>query len=101
MKAHMPAAHIVQPNRRAVRAACAKELEAEETDVMRRFMKLAIQAMDESGIALEKIKEASTKFTDLAGERDKDEIFWFHIDRNVIDELGFQFDRENYEEVDR
>lgn len=101
MKAHLPAVHIVQPNRHAVRAACAKELESEKNDLMRRFMKLMIQSMDESGIDVEKIKEVVLKFTDLAGERDKDEVFYSHIDRNVIDELGFQFDRENYEEMDK
>lgn len=101
MKARLPAAHIVQPNRHTVRAACAKELEIERNDLMRRFVKIMIQSMDESGIDVEKIKEVVLKFTDLSGERDEDEIFWNHIDRNVIDELGFPFDRENYEEMDK
>lgn len=101
MKAHVPAVHTVQPNRHTVRAACAKELEAEKNDLMRRFVKLMVQSMDEAGIGIEKIKETVLKFTDLADERDKDEIFWSHLDRNVIDELGFQFERENYEEMDK
>ena len=48
MKAHLPSVHIVQPNRYAVRAACAKELEAEKNDLMRRFIKIMVQSLRKS-----------------------------------------------------
>ena len=34
------------------------------------------------------------KFNELVKESSEDEIFWEHIDRQVIDRLGFDFERD-------
>ena len=32
--------------------------------------------------------------------RNQDPIFWAHIDKKVIDELGLEFEKEKYDELD-
>ena len=47
---------------------------------------------------LSRILDAVTK---MKQERDEDEVFWYHIDKVLIDHLGLLFDREDYEEMDK
>lgn len=46
------------------------------------------------GRAIARISELSAKHKD-------DEVFWAHIDRVVIDQMGIEFEREDYELMDR
>jgi hypothetical protein len=37
----------------------------------------------------------------LSDKHKDDEVFWAHIDRVVIDQMGIEFEREDYELMDR
>lgn len=44
---------------------------------------------------------AITRISELADKHKDDEVFWAHIDRVVIDQMGLGFEREDYELMDR
>ena len=37
----------------------------------------------------------------LCVKSQEDEVFWSHIDKIVIDQIGVEFERENYELMDK
>jgi hypothetical protein len=88
--------------KRKVRQEVAKEYERQGQESVRRIYKLMCAVYNElyghgkirCGRAIARIGELSNKHKD-------DEVFWAHIDRVVIDQMGIEFERENYELMDR
>lgn len=69
--------------------------------VMRRFFKLACLSLNtKHGFGLKRGLEFMDEITSLSAEHEHDEVFWYHVDRE-LEKIGYDFDRENYEEVDR
>lgn len=67
----------------------------ERDDLTRRIIKTVIFVMhNEFGFGRERNERLFKRFTQVLEESDKDEIFWEHIDREVIDYLGFPFERD-------
>lgn len=67
----------------------------ERDDLTRRIIKTVIFVMhNEFGFGRERNERLFKRFTEVLEESDKDEIFWEHIDREVIDYLGFPFERD-------
>ena len=90
MKAHIPAKKALSaPTKKAVR----EYVEEYEQDCMRRFFKLACTAIhEEFGFG----KDRLARFI-LAASRNaerKDELFWWHTDKLLIEQLGLPFERE-------
>lgn len=73
-----------------------KEVEQEkENDITRRVLKTFIYVMhNEFGYGLTRISRLFNRFTEVLENSDKDEVYWEHIDRVVIDELGLPFERD-------
>lgn len=80
-----------------------KYLQKEYEDCTRRLFKLmAVELNKKYGFG----KKRLTDLFDACGERaikerQKDEIFWEHVDRVVIDQIGLDFLKEDYNEMDR
>lgn len=94
MKAHLPpGAHLSAKERRELK---------EENDAIRRWIKLVCVVLhNEFGFGHDRIADFLGAVTKYSDERDHDEVFWSHVDSVIRDELGIDFQRENYEEVDK
>lgn len=49
---------------------------------------------NEFGYGLTRISRLFNRFTEVLENSDKDEVYWEHIDRVVIDELELPFERD-------
>lgn len=78
-----------------IRVAVNREQEKQAKAQVRRFFKLtAVVLNDEFGFGATRLTKLLIKFNELVKESSEDEIFWEHIDRQVIDRLGFDFERD-------
>lgn len=78
-----------------IRVAVNREQEKQVKAQVRRFFKLtAVVLNDEFGFGATRLTKLLIKFNELIKESSEDEIFWEHIDRQVIDRLGFDFERD-------
>lgn len=93
MKAHIPAkAALSKQSKQAVK----EYVDSYEKDCMRRFLKLSCVALHDDEIdpfGPKKLARYLKKITELA--QNDDEIFWYHVDKLLIDQLGIQFERED------
>ena len=73
-----------------------KEVEQEkEDDITRRVLKTLIYVLNtEYGYGIKRISRLFASFTKMLEESDKDEVYWEHIDRVVVDDLGLPFERD-------
>lgn len=73
-----------------------KEVEQKkENDITRRILKTLIYALNtEYGYGIKRISRLFNSFTKMLEESDKDEVYWEHIDRVVVDKLGLPFERD-------
>ena len=70
-------------------------MDSYERDTMRRFLKLSCVALhtdDKDPFGALRLKRYIKKITELS--QHDDEIFWYHVDKLLIDQLGMQFERE-------
>ena len=97
--------NVIRPlnnkTKRKVWQEVAKEYERQGQAQARRMFKLMCAVYNElyghgkirCGRAIERISELSAKHK-------YDEVCWAHIDRVVIDQMGMEFEREDYELMD-
>lgn len=79
-----------------------KELEKQRDDNVRRIFKLFCVALNQQyGFGKIRSTRLISKVAELIEQSKTDEIFWYHIDKKVIDDIGILFDREDYEEWDK
>lgn len=73
-----------------------KEVEQKkENDITRRVLKTLIYVLNtEYGYGIKRISRLFASFTKMLEESDKDEVYWEHIDRVVVDDLGLPFERD-------
>ena len=67
-----------------------------EKEIMRRFLKLSCVALhtdEKDPHGKKRLARYLKKITELA--QHDDEIFWYHVDKLLIDQLGIQFERED------
>ena len=100
MKSHIPASKRLSHSARQAVAEYNDELQAE---TFRRWLKLTAAILHDKPFKFghDRIAVFLSKINKLAETEQKDEIFWQHIDRVVIDELKLDFEPENYSEVER
>ena len=92
MKARMP---IPNRQKKRLREYAAAEIEAQGKDRTRRFFKLMCVALHELyGFGSQRLGAVIDRISTLTDEHRQDEMFWRHVDRVVIEELGMPFDRE-------
>ena len=73
-----------------------EKVEEEKTiDITRRVLKTIIYKLNtEYGYGIKRISRLFNSFTKMLEESSKDEVYWEHIDRVVIDKLGLPFERD-------
>nr|DAK78460.1 MAG TPA: hypothetical protein [Caudoviricetes sp.] len=99
MKAHIPAAKLLP---RAAKQAIREYDEELQAETFRRWVKLTVAVLhNEFKFGHDRCATFLGKISELSGTEKKDEIFWSHIDQVVIDEIGLDFEQENYSEVER
>jgi hypothetical protein len=99
MKAHIPASMRLTKREKAI----VKEYDDSiQNENFMRYVKLSIVALHEQfGFGHDRAADFLGTISRLAEEAEKDEIFWEHIDKIVIEELKLELQRENYKAVDR
>ena len=73
-----------------------EKVEEEKTiDITRRVLKTIIYKLNtEYGYGIKRITRLFNSFTKMLEESRKDEVYWEHIDRVVVDKLGLPFERD-------
>ena len=73
-----------------------EKVEEEKTiDITRRVLKTIIYTLNtEYGYGIKRISRLFNSFTKMLEESSKDEVYWEHIDRVVIEILGLPFERD-------
>ena len=73
-----------------------EKVEEEKTiDITRRVIKTIIYKLNtEYGYGIKRISRLFNSFTKMLEESNKDEVYWEHIDRVVVDKLGLPFERD-------
>ena len=73
-----------------------EKVEEEKTiDITRRVLKTIIYKLNtEYGYGIKRISRLFNSFTKMLEESSKDEVYWEHIDRIVIEKLGLPFERD-------
>lgn len=75
-----------------------EQIEKEQFCYMRKLLKIMCVALNELyGFGGKRLAPLIQKISDVCEEYQHDEIYWHHVDRIVIDEMGLEFDREKYE----
>lgn len=93
MKARMP---MPTKQKALIRQEIQKELDRQEQQRVRREYKLLCVVLHELyGFGAGRLSAVLNRLSSLSAEHDADEIFWEHIDRVVIRELGIPFEEEN------
>lgn len=78
-----------------IRTAAALAARNQSNITVRRMLKLTLVILNRIfGFGRERLAQFSTEFNELCKEAETDEVFWGHIDRIVIDELGVNMERE-------
>ena len=78
-----------------VKAMALQEREAQKMQMSRRFFKLAAVALhSQFGFGKQRIDRFFEEVEKLILTAQDDEIFWEHIDQEVIDCLGYDFERD-------
>lgn len=68
----------------------------------RRLLKIFCSTLNESeGYGKIKLGRVLDRIIKIADEHMNDEVYWYHVDKRVIDQLGIPFEREDYDIVDR
>lgn len=91
-------ARIAIPARQkaAIQEEVRRELDKQEQGRIRRQYKLMCAALHELyGFGAGRLGAVLNRLSSLSAEHDRDEIFWEHIDRVVIHELGIPFEEES------
>lgn len=67
---------------------------------MRRFFKLTCYVLNRKfGFGKQRCLKTTNGIAELAKEHERDEIFWHHIDKVIIDEMQIDFEREECVEI--
>lgn len=97
MKARIITESALPPKLKAAVQEYAKEqVDKEEKAGTRRILKLVCVALHQKfGFGKSRISGLVDEVNELALESDSDEIFWNHVDRVVIEEMGVDFKKED------
>ena len=71
-----------------------------EGDFRRYYKLLAVALNEKFGFGKKRIQEVFEAISEVGKQREHDEVFWAHVDKVVIDQIGIEFERENYDDLD-
>lgn len=100
MKARIPGKNqLSKRQKKAIEEYANEHFEKEQFDYMRKLLKIMCVALNELyGFGGKRLAPLIQKISDVCEEYEHDEIYWHHVDRIVIDEMGLEFDREEYKD---
>lgn len=76
--------------------------QAETEGLYRRFLKIMAVSLNEKyGFGKKRLIRLFDHVTALNKQREQDEVFWWHIDKVVINQLKIDFEKEPYDDLDR
>lgn len=98
MRAHIPLSGKLRKDALAeIKIEVAKEREKITEQIVRRTLKLVLFELRNSyGFGLERLNRVIKGVEDLTAKANEDEIFWEHIDRELIDRVGLNFAERDY-----
>lgn len=92
MKARIP---LDKRSKKIIEQEAERILEDQSVRKMRQIYKVICYALNRGfGFGAGRLCKLIAEVDQLIEESKRDEIFWTHLDRVVIDEIGIQFDRE-------
>lgn len=98
MKAHIPLSGKMKKDALAeIKVAVAKERDRVAQQIVRRTLKLVLFELHNNyGFGLNRLNKLMKGVEDLTLKANEDEIFWEHIDRELIDRVGLTFEERDY-----
>ena len=73
----------------------------EATGLIRRCYKTVAVALHKKfRFGKKRLLELMQELSDISKLRNTDEVFWKHVDDIIVDEIGLEFNREKYDELD-
>jgi len=92
MKARIP---MSSKQKHVIQERVSQELDKQEKQRVRRMYKLMCVALHELyGFGNGRLYAVIQQISTLSAEHERDEIFWEHVDKVVIKELGIAFEKE-------
>ena len=103
MKARIPnSAKFSKKQQEAINKLIKEQYEKEAQDIIRRVYKLLCVTMNEEhGHGKTRCLRTIDKIARLSEEHKHDEVFWYHVDKVVIEQMGIPFECEDYERMER
>lgn len=100
MKAHIPLPAATRKQiKTEAKKLVKKEWSKQEERALRRDMKLTLYVLYQFfGFGFSRLSKVIIERGTLAKEYDTDEIFWEHIDRLLIDQIGLPLERDYTED---
>lgn len=99
MKARLP---ISSKHKKRIRQEVDNYYQQAGNDMTRRVFKLFCLALNEEfGFGKKRLSRLIAKVSEWSLKSAEDEVFWSHLDRLLIDRMGIDFERENYEVMDK
>lgn len=96
MKARIPSsAKITKKQMKAAENYSRQVMKADQERFLRRYFKLMCYVLNRDfGFGSKRCLSVIGGISRLSAEHDRDEIFWEHLDRVVIDEMKLDFERD-------
>lgn len=84
-----------------VRESSTDYIRSQKLEFTRRTIKLMCVVLNEMfGFGKIRLTRLVVAMSDFTLQRADDPVYWKHIDDKLINEIGLDFERENYEEMD-
>ena len=102
MRARMKPADILSKDQKTAIRDYAKEQFAKQAkgSVRRVFKLLCLSLHEEFGFGKDRCTRLIQRINARAEEHKQDEVYWTHVD-SVMQDIGVEFEPENYAEMDR
>ena len=100
MKARIPT-KFTKRQEGMIRQKVRDEYQRQGQEMSRRIFKLFCVALNkEFGFGKLRLFNLLNEVSKLSNEKQHDEVFWSHIDKVVIEQIGIEFPREDYNKMD-
>ena len=102
MRARMKPADILSKDQKSAIRDYAKEQFTKQAkgSARRVFKLLCLSLHEEFGFGKDRCTRLIQRINALAEEHEQDEVYWTHVD-SVMQDIGVEFEPENYAEMDR
>ena len=100
MKARLPQ-KISKRQEGVIREKVKDEYQRQGQEMSRRIFKLFCVSLNKQfGFGKYRLSRLLADISELSDAKRHDEVFWSHIDKVIIEQIGINFPRENYDKMD-